>query len=62
MERSGPLAGGGGWFYQTIKGATDRDGVVYDLLDVLAHQIDVRGVFSDWVATMTFYANCMGIR
>jgi glycerophosphoryl diester phosphodiesterase len=62
VERSGPLAAGGGWFYQTIKGATDRDGVVYDLLDVLAHQIGVRGVFSDWVATTTFYANCMGIR
>ena len=54
VERSGLLATGGGWYYQTIKGATDRDGVVYYLLDVMARQIGVRVVFTDWAATTTF--------
>jgi glycerophosphoryl diester phosphodiesterase len=30
------------------------------VLDVLAQQVGVRGVFSDWPANTTFYANCMG--
>ncbi len=61
LERSGPLADGGGWYYQTIADATDNDGVTYELLDVLAKDVGVRGVFSDWPATVTYYANCMGL-
>ena len=30
------------------------------LLDVLAKDVGVIGVFSDWPATTTFYANCRG--
>ena len=61
LERSGPLAGGGGWYYQSIADATDGDGVTYELLDVLAQDVGVEGVFSDWPATVTYYANCMGL-
>jgi glycerophosphoryl diester phosphodiesterase len=61
LERSGPLADGGGWYYQTITDATDNDGVAFELLDVLARDVGVRGVFSDWPATTTYYANCMGL-
>ena len=61
-ERSGPLGSGGGWYFQTIKAATNNDGVVFELLDVLAKQVGVRGVFSDWPATTTYYANCAGLR
>jgi glycerophosphoryl diester phosphodiesterase len=61
VERSGPLASGGGWYYRTIKAATNNDGAVFELLDVLARQVGVRAVFSDWPATTTFYANCMGL-
>jgi glycerophosphoryl diester phosphodiesterase len=32
------------------------------VLDVLAKQVGVIGVFSDWPATTTFYANCAGLR
>jgi glycerophosphoryl diester phosphodiesterase len=28
---------------------------------VLARKVGVRGVFSDWPATTTFYANCTGL-
>jgi len=31
------------------------------VLDVLARDVGVRGVFSDWPATTTFYANCAGL-
>lgn len=59
LERSGPLANGGGWYFQTIKDVTKRDGDMFELLDVLAKDIGVLGVFSDWPATTTYYASCM---
>ncbi len=61
LERSGPLSTGGGWYYQSIADVTDNDGVTYELLDVLAQDVGVAGVFSDWPATVTYYANCMGL-
>ncbi|PRY95662.1 glycerophosphoryl diester phosphodiesterase [Hasllibacter halocynthiae] len=61
LERSGPLADGGGWYFQSIADAVDGDGDYLELLDVLAQDVGVVGVFSDWPATVTFYANCMGL-
>lgn len=60
LERSGPLAGGGGYYYKSIRSATDRDGDAMALLDVLYRDVGVLGVFSDWPATVTFFANCVG--
>ena len=31
----------------------------FNVLDVLAQDVGVEGVFSDWPATVTYYANCM---
>lgn len=61
LERSGPLNDGGGWYYQSIEDVTDNDGVTYELVDVLAQDVGVAGIFSDWPATVTYYANCMGL-
>nr|WP_205625179.1 glycerophosphodiester phosphodiesterase family protein [Geminicoccus roseus] len=61
LERSGPLAGGGGGYYRTVTAAIDDDSDMLVALDVLAREVGVRGVFSDWPATTTFYANCMGM-
>ncbi len=61
LERSGPLGGGGGWYYQSIKDVTDSDGVMFELLDVLAQDVGIEGIFSDWPATVTYYANCMDL-
>lgn len=61
LERSGPLKTGGGWYYQSIKDVTNSDGVMYELLDVLAMDVGIVGMFSDWPATVTYYANCMGL-
>ena len=59
LERSGPLGNGGGWYYQTIKSAIDNDGDMMVALDVLVRDVGVIGVFTDWPATVTYYANCM---
>ena len=61
LERSGPLASGGGWYYQSVRDAIDVDGDYFEVLDVLAQDVGVIGVFSDWPATVTYYANCMGL-
>jgi glycerophosphoryl diester phosphodiesterase len=65
LERSGPLASGGGWYYQSTNGShgteniINNDGDMMNLLHVLAEDVGVIGVFSDWPATTTYYANCM---
>ena len=62
LERSGILAdGNNGSYYQTIDGAITREGDVLRVIDVLAQDVGVMGVFSDWPATVSFYANCMGL-
>jgi glycerophosphoryl diester phosphodiesterase len=67
LEHSGRLIedvkeGGGETFYhRTILEAIRSDGDVLVVLDVLARQVAVRGIFSDWPATSTYYANCMRI-
>lgn len=60
LERSGPLLGGGGYYYSSIAPVIDNDGDMLNVLDVLARRVGVRGVFSDWPATTTYYANCVG--
>ena len=60
LERSGPLNSGVGWYYQTVSDAITSDGMMYEVLDVLAQDVGIAGIFSDWPATVTYYANCMG--
>jgi glycerophosphoryl diester phosphodiesterase len=62
LERDGPLDKGGGFYHSSVKAAIDRDGDTLTVLDVLAKQVGVRAMFSDWPATTTFYASCMGLR
>lgn len=63
LERSGRLADGRpGFYFQDLESAIRREGDVYEALDVLVREVGVRGVFSDWPATVAFYANCMDLR
>ncbi len=62
FERSGLLKDGGGWYYQTVTDIIDNDGDKMELLDVLAKQVGIIGIFSDWAAPVTYYANCMDIK
>ncbi|MDQ2092652.1 glycerophosphodiester phosphodiesterase family protein [Rhodalgimonas zhirmunskyi] len=59
LERSGPLASGGGWYYKSVKDVTDNDGDTFELMHVLAQDVGIVGMFSDWPATTTYYASCM---
>lgn len=62
LERSGILADGdGGWYYQSINNALKNEGSTFEALHVLARDVGVRGVFSDWPATTSYYASCMGL-
>lgn len=63
-ERSGWVgnaARSGDYYYATVANYTKKDGDVYQVLDVLGRDIGVLGVFSDWSATVTYYANCFGL-
>ena len=64
LERSGILADGdGGWYYMSINGpALQNEGATMEVLHVLAKDVGIRGIFSDWPATVTYYANCMGLK
>jgi glycerophosphoryl diester phosphodiesterase len=58
LERSGPLNHGGGYYYQSINNAINNDGDMLKVVDILAKKVGVLGIFSDWPATVTYYANC----
>jgi hypothetical protein len=63
LERSGILADcNNGFYYQTIDQAITHEGDLYKVIDVLAKEVGILGVFSDWAAPVTFYANCMGLK
>ncbi|MBL8259343.1 MAG: glycerophosphodiester phosphodiesterase [Candidatus Competibacteraceae bacterium] len=63
LERSGVLADGdNGFYYQTFDSAVRREGDMMVVLDALARDVGVIGVFSDWPATVTYYANCVGLK
>ena len=62
LERSGLLINGGGFYYQSVTDVIDNDGDAYVVLDVLAQDVGILGIFSDWPATVTYYDNCLGRR
>lgn len=59
LERSPPLSQGPDWYYQSLPDIANDDSAVLQVLDILARDIKVMGVFSDWPGTTSFYANCM---
>jgi glycerophosphoryl diester phosphodiesterase len=63
LERSGILANlNNDFYYQTIQPAVTREGDLFRVIDVLARQVGVRGIFADWPAAVTYYANCMELK
>lgn len=61
FERSAPLVNDGAWYHQTTDDIIDNDGDKYETLHVLAQEVGILGIFSDWPATVTYYANCMNL-
>jgi glycerophosphoryl diester phosphodiesterase len=65
FERSGPLPfvlRDNQYYYSSIAQGMHTDGQVYEVLDVLANQIGIKGLFTDWASTVTFFANCFGLK
>ncbi len=65
-ERSGRInedivPSGGAFYYNTTLDALKNDGDILRTIDVLAQDVKIIGLFSDWPATTTFYANCKKI-
>lgn len=64
FERSGPLKNvkaNGEYYYGSIADAVHTDGQLYEVLDILVHQVGIKGIFSDWSPTVTYFANCFGL-
>ena len=62
LERSGPLPTGGGWYFQSVADTVDSDADYFTMLHALHTEVGIEGIFSDWPATVTYYANCMGLK
>lgn len=63
LERSGRLADlNGDFYYQTVEKAITREGDLMRVIDVLARDVGVRAIFSDWPAPVSYYANCMNAK
>ena len=72
LERSGRIAedviqGGNNYYFQSTDGshgsqAIFNDGDYMTTLDVLAKKVGILGIFSHWPGTVTYYANCMGLK
>ncbi len=64
VERSGRIAEDvlprrGAFYYGSIVDALADDGDVFHVIHALRERVGVSGLFSDWPATTTFYANCI---
>ena len=71
VERSGRIneevlqSRGSNFYYQSTDGSSANenvlsgDGDIMTTIDVLARKVGVLGIFSDWPATTTYYANCL---
>jgi glycerophosphoryl diester phosphodiesterase len=50
------------FYYQTTLDALHNDGDIMETLDVLAKDVGILGIFSDWAGTVSYYASCMGLK
>ena len=50
------------FYYQTTLDALRNDGDIMTTLHVLARQVGILGIFSDWSGTVSYYASCMGLK
>lgn len=60
--RNGAAKAGFYYYFDPEGRAIKKDSDLYKALHVLATQVGIVGVFTDWPATVTYYANCMGLK
>lgn len=64
FERSGPLdnvLADDDYYWSSIAPIISYDGQAYEALDVLGREIGIIGMFADWSATVSYYANCFDL-
>ncbi len=49
------------FMYINLPGYMTSEAQMLQVLDALAQKVGVRGIFSDWPGTVTYYANCMNL-
>jgi glycerophosphoryl diester phosphodiesterase len=59
--RQGASKAGFYYDFDPTGAAIKKDSDMYKALDVLAREVKILGIFSDWPATVTYYANCMNL-
>jgi glycerophosphoryl diester phosphodiesterase len=62
LRRGAAFAGFYYYYFDPAGQAIKKDSDMYKALDVLARKVKILGIFSDWPATVTYYANCMGLK
>lgn len=65
FERSGPLtrvAADDDYYYSSVAPVVHYDGQMYEILDIMGREIGIKGMFADWSSTVTYYANCFGLK
>ena len=60
--RQGASRAGSDFDFDSTGSVIKKDSDMYKALDVLAKDVGILGIFSDWPATVTYYANCMGMK
>jgi glycerophosphoryl diester phosphodiesterase len=60
--RRGAANAGYYYLFDPTGRAVKKDSDIYKTIDALARKVGVIGIFSDWPATVTYYANCMGLK
>jgi len=50
------------FYYQSVLDGLQNDGDILTTVDVLAKDVGVLGIFSDWSATVSYYASCMHLK
>ena len=59
--RRGAAGAGSYYDFDPTGAAIKKDSDMYKALDVLAKDVKLIGMFSDWPATVSYYASCMGL-
>lgn len=47
------------WLYASLRGYMTHEAKMLEVIHVLRNQVGIKGIFSDWPGTVTYYANCM---
>ena len=58
---SGDPTDASNWLYANLPGYMREPSDMLKVLDALHSKAGIRAIFSDWPATVTYYANCLGL-